>query len=1281
MTRNPQALSRWLHWVSWLSLLVPLPVWAAEKTIPVLLSRAVESARQGDPAASRKHLKTFLNTRPAPGVERRVRLADLALVLQTPGADIDQALRICRSIEEEDASLGRSFEFLYCRGLIYQRLAARELAERSSGESDLRQLVKPGATWRYFKGTAAPPRGWREPVFDASGWLEGKAGFGYGDEDDATELTDMQGKYPSVFLRRGFFLPTKIVEKVEALRLRVRFDDGFIAFLNGSELTRVNLPGRRGEEVAHDLTASGQNEADKWEDYIVGAEALRGGLNTLTLQAHNYTLPSSDFSIEASLSAAARREGLALEANRLLASARRDLSVAAGLAGPGPLRARLNAELAVVRMLGGEFEEAARDLLVLERGAGNALKGRLVYLRSWIALREGRPLEAGRLLARFAPVSLERSGPGMLYLMGRIHHCLGERREAEAFYRLVANGAAGEGAEHAEAAKLALGAVLIELGEEGEAAKLLKAPAGNGSPTARELFARLLRGAALLEDGKLVLARNEFVIVSRAALDKELRSRALFWTGRANVLRWEKGDSWMRKRLSEAAIDSLDRGLFLGPGGALERRLAFELGEALLKFGRPAEAEAIWRKLEGKGGEDGIAAAWGLLVSLQGRGDHSRAAALARDILKLYPSSVYRGALLQRLGDSLLVDGLSLEDAELRRERFAAAGEAYEKALGSAGLSARLPVRFRRGVALLLLGNFQEARGILQKVAKAAAQTTDSQVRLRTCFAAGLLGRLYLLEGEQARGDAFSAALAVENFAKAEKYLEEFRLNTEAPSELRARAEFAQGLSLRLHAGLLADPAEQKKVLAEARGLLAITARRMEYKRFAVRAGLELARVEALRGRGAQAASRLEAFASRSPWKESEAAGEALLELARQQAALGKIPEALETMKIAGKRARPDPDLSFRVLLEEALLRARQGELGAATLALAALYHGPYGTRLRARAALELLRLESSEKAGDRARKLGREVGAMLSAPGSRLDAELRADLLLELVRLDAAPGVSGAAAGSRLERAAPSPTAPTPLMAKLRSMLPNDDRRVVMSLLYEAGMRLESGRAEEARALTGDAYSYSRDKVLENEALLAHGVCLLACEKTPEALRVFEGLNGLQAIAGNRSLRHRVALCLGVAHTRIGDPVKAKQSFQRARGGGRAEGDAFKSTLTTLQALAEEPDDSAPDATVLLARLLLFRPLHPADPAQRWPVGDRRAESMGGFLEEVRILGLAPLPYDAVVSREPADSRMWSKLTPLPLVPAPGAVPGAILGQVVRRALTGDRASEEGDP
>jgi len=269
-------------------LLVAEPLPAAEKSLPVLLSRAIESARGGDLDSSRKHLKTFLTTKPAPGLRARVRLAQLVLRLQEADADIDAALKLCLSLEK-DAELAGSFELLYSRGLAYQRLAARELIEHASGEAELRPLVAPGATWKYFKGAVAVPQGWKEPGFDASDWLEGKAGFGYGDEDDATELSDMQGKYPSLFLRYEFALGPGSYQGADSLLLRVRFDDGFIACLNGKELVRVNVPGRRGEPVAHDVTASGQNEADKWEDYIVGSEGLRRGLNTLTNQAHNYT--------------------------------------------------------------------------------------------------------------------------------------------------------------------------------------------------------------------------------------------------------------------------------------------------------------------------------------------------------------------------------------------------------------------------------------------------------------------------------------------------------------------------------------------------------------------------------------------------------------------------------------------------------------------------------------------------------------------------------------------------------------------------------------------------------------------------------------------------------------------------------------------------------------------------------------------------------------------------------------------------------------------------------
>ena len=1258
-----------------LVLLAPAVPRAAEQTLPVLLSRAISSARQGDLASSRKHLKTFLVTKPESAMNSRARLAWLAVALESADPDLDEALKLCLFLGER-ADLKDSFELLYCRGLVYQRLAARELVQHASGEPELHPLVEPGADWRYFKGVAAPPAGWKAPGFDASGWLEGKAGFGYGDEDDATELADMQGKYPSVFLRRDFQLPGAVAGKADVLLLRVRFDDGFIACLNGLELARANVPGRRGEVVPHDVTANGQNEADQWEDYIVGSESLRSGRNTLTIQAHNYTLPSSDFSIEASLAAAARSESPEAEASALLAKAAADLGAAGKAAGPGSLQLQAAVELAVIRLLAGELDDAERELLEVERQLGQGLKARLVYLRAWIAFRRGRLLEAGRLLARLAPFSRARSGHGVLYLLGRVHHGLGELREAEAFYRLVLGGAGEEELEHVAAARLALGAVLIELGENAKAEKLLEEPRRESPPTTRHLFGRLLYGVSLVGGGKLATARSSFLVVARVALDKELRSLALFWAGRCSVLRWEKSGSWMRKNLSTAAVEYLDRGLFLKPGASLDGRIAVELGEALLRFGRPAEAEKVWRGLRASGGGAGMTAAYGLLVSLQGAGNHSQAIELARELLKLYPASSDHGALLQRLGDSLLLDGISAPALNVRRERFGSAATVYARALASPGVDSRLTIRFRRGVALLLLGEFQAARELLSGVVKSAAQSSDAVVRSQTAFAAGLLGRLYLIEGEQAAADAFSSAKAVENLEKAGKYLEEFRLNTEAPSELRTRAELAHGYSLRLRAGLIAGPVKKKKLLAEARGLLSITARRLEYEPAAVRASLELARVHALSAGRAQAVSRLTVFTTRAPWKESTVAAEALLELARQQAGLGRFPQALAALDAAAARALPS--LLAQVKLERARLKARQGETGVARLSLATLYQGPYETRVRGLAALELLRLESSHQVGDRARKILRETILLLAAEGEGLDAELRADLLLEIVRLEAA--------GVHFGKSAATQGSPVASLSPLRAMTARDDRRAVASLIYEAGALLESGNAGRALALAEDAYSFSREPGLENDALLARGICLLVSGQTSQAVKTFEEL------AATVRDKRPAALCLAVAYTRLGDIVKSRKSFQAARAG--RPGDAglpggglkptssaiFKDTLARLQALSLKPDDDAVDTAIQLARLFFCRPLKPVERRASVPAAGRAGALTAEFLAETRLLGLKPLPYVPLEGSGQRASGEWMELAPQPRAPAPGGTPGNILGQVLRAVLTAEPSSVEGE-
>lgn len=156
-------------------------------------------------------------------------------------------------------------------------------------------LVPAGASWRYLKGTAEPPADWAQPDFRDSSWPTGPSGFGYGDGDDATELLDMQGTYLSLYLRTEFALSTP--RSVRRLILRVDFDDGFVAYLNGAEVVRAGL-GAPGDPVPHDARAL-PHEAGTPEEYDITRRSglLVGGANVLALQAHNSTVSSSDFTV------------------------------------------------------------------------------------------------------------------------------------------------------------------------------------------------------------------------------------------------------------------------------------------------------------------------------------------------------------------------------------------------------------------------------------------------------------------------------------------------------------------------------------------------------------------------------------------------------------------------------------------------------------------------------------------------------------------------------------------------------------------------------------------------------------------------------------------------------------------------------------------------------------------------------------------------------------------------------------------------------------------------
>ncbi len=170
-----------------------------------------------------------------------------------------------------------------------------------SGEKVI-ALIQPGDLWRFFRGwteASDPLDAWRQLDFEDESWEEGPSGFGARDGDDATELTDMQGNYVSVYIRKEFTLDDAM--EVRNVRLTVDYDDGFVAYLNGEEIRRRGM-GEPGTPVYYNTFAA-SHEAGTPESFDLGSLAgvLRTGRNVLAIECHNESYTNGDLSLIPSL--------------------------------------------------------------------------------------------------------------------------------------------------------------------------------------------------------------------------------------------------------------------------------------------------------------------------------------------------------------------------------------------------------------------------------------------------------------------------------------------------------------------------------------------------------------------------------------------------------------------------------------------------------------------------------------------------------------------------------------------------------------------------------------------------------------------------------------------------------------------------------------------------------------------------------------------------------------------------------------------------------------------
>jgi len=152
-------------------------------------------------------------------------------------------------------------------------------------------LVRVSDACRYFKGTnapSAPPAAWQRIAFDDSTWLTGVGGFSTGQSyNENTVLADMPGHYLSFYRRTRFTVSDP--KSVKWLTLRIDYDDGFLAYLNGTEVARRGFAA--GAAVSFDTPAPllGRTWGEEI-DLTAFTNVLLTGDNVLAIELHNSSL-------------------------------------------------------------------------------------------------------------------------------------------------------------------------------------------------------------------------------------------------------------------------------------------------------------------------------------------------------------------------------------------------------------------------------------------------------------------------------------------------------------------------------------------------------------------------------------------------------------------------------------------------------------------------------------------------------------------------------------------------------------------------------------------------------------------------------------------------------------------------------------------------------------------------------------------------------------------------------------------------------------------------------
>ena len=205
------------------------------------------------------------------------------------------------SLSDDENNLGKwTFPNVSIRPNQYLLLWASSKDRRSV--SYPKTLVNQGDVFKYLIPISEPSFNWKNLNFNDGSWLQGTSGFGYNDGDDSTIIPNGT---KSIYLRKTFFIDD--IANVSSLILDIDYDDAFVAYINGQEVARANINGvpptfNSNTIQDHEAKMYSGGKPDRFSISNFDT-VLNNGENILTIQGHNVSTNSSDFTVIPFLSA------------------------------------------------------------------------------------------------------------------------------------------------------------------------------------------------------------------------------------------------------------------------------------------------------------------------------------------------------------------------------------------------------------------------------------------------------------------------------------------------------------------------------------------------------------------------------------------------------------------------------------------------------------------------------------------------------------------------------------------------------------------------------------------------------------------------------------------------------------------------------------------------------------------------------------------------------------------------------------------------------------------